>query len=174
MFNPEEENQSVEVVNEEKVSETPAVLVGAPEKEGELSPNPAGSGFTKQLFVDSLPVTGKPNVLYALNKKTSDGSVVGYNYYKWNKATKAYERVYGSDPALKLFNGEHESSTDTNDYNKQAPEKIFNGVVVINGALIINGQVVLLVPVPPKTDGSYVLECTVADGNPTLTWANKQ
>ena len=54
------------VVNEEKISETPTVLVGASDKPDQLSPNPAHSGFTKQLFVDSLPSTGEPNVIYCV------------------------------------------------------------------------------------------------------------
>jgi len=105
MANPKKYVENV--VNEPKVSETPSVLVGPSEDKdypGKLSPNPKGSGFTKQLFVDSLPVSGEPDVIY-LVPKVVNGGVVGYKNWKWNPTTSQYERVYGSDPSLKLVDG---------------------------------------------------------------------
>ena len=128
-----------DVVNEEKISETPSVLVAPAEKEGELSPNPAGSGFTKQVFIDdSLPESGDANVIYLVAQKVN-GGVVGYKAYKWNAGASKWERVYGSDPSLALENGGQTTAYNENNPPKEAPEKVFSGLVVFVKEPIING-----------------------------------
>ena len=128
-----------EVVNEEQVSETPAVLVAPAEKPDQLSPNPANSGFTKQLFVDSLPETGEPNVIYVTPKQAA-GGVVGYKNYKWDITSKKWERVLGSDPALKVLNGGQGVVDNEVNPPKKAPEKVFTGEVVFNQEPTIEGK----------------------------------
>lgn len=134
-------NKAKVVVNEEKISETPTVLVGASDKADQLSPNPAHSGFTKQLFVDSLPGTGEPNVIYCVAQKTGpDQAIVGYKNYKWDLDHKKYERVFDSDPTLKLFLGEQGVAFNENNPPKKAPQQVFTGDVVFAKEPTIEGK----------------------------------
>lgn len=96
-YNDEEKNaythaDNAVVNNEGGDSQTPSVLVAESPSEtyeeesqhgSKLSPNPANFGFTKQLFVDSLPESPIVNTLYILNVY-NNGTLVGYCYYKWN------------------------------------------------------------------------------------------
>ena len=92
-----------------------------------LSPNPHGFGFTSQKFVDSLPVTGEPNVAYFVKVK-NDGVLVGYLKYKWNKETGKYER-YGATPDLKLVDGKRECKAIVGNEPRTAFEKVFTNDV---------------------------------------------
>ena len=134
-------NKAKVVVNEEKISETPTVLVGASDKADQLSPNPAHSGFTKQLFVDSLPGTGEPNVIYIVAQKTGpEQAIVGYKNYKWDLEQKKYVRVFDNDPALKILQGPQ--GVEVNEVNapKKAPEKVYEGEVIFKEEPIIKGK----------------------------------
>lgn len=134
-------NKAKVVVNEEKISETPTVLVGASDKADQLSPNPAHSGFTKQLFVDSLPGTGEPNVIYCVAQKTGpEQAIVGYRNYKWDLDHKKYERVFDNDPALKILQGPQGVEVNETNPPKKAPEKVFTGDVVFTKEPTIEGK----------------------------------
>ena len=129
------------VVNEEKISETPTVLVGKAEQADQLSPNPAHSGFTKQSFVDSLPDSGEANVIYVVAQKSGiDQAIVGYKNYKWDLEKKAYVRVFDNDPALKLLKGA--SGVEENVVNAPKKQvKVIDSDVIITGDLKVRGDI---------------------------------
>lgn len=129
------------VVNEEKISETPTVLVGKAEQADQLSPNPAHSGFTKQSFVDSLPDSGEANVIYVVAQKSGiDQAIVGYKNYKWDLEKKAYVRVFDNDPALKLLKGA--SGVEENVVNAPKKQvKVIDNDVIITGDLKVRGDI---------------------------------
>ena len=129
-----EENAIVN--NAAKDSETPSDLVGKGEN-NELSPNPAGFGFTKQLIVDELPESGVPNTLYLL-KVLNNGLLVGYRHYKWTP-TEGYTLV-GPTPNVKLEKGTHEQKAVEVNQPQNAPEKVFNGDVVFKGDIVYKGR----------------------------------
>ena len=142
------DNEENAVVNNEGgISETPSDLVAkspddsydkASQHDSQLSPNPAGFGFTKQLIVDSLPNSGQEvDCLYLLTIK-NNGQVVGYKKYKW---TKLDGFVFcGVTPDLKLENGPRERPVQENNPPKAAPEKVFTGEVVFIKEPIIKGK----------------------------------
>ena len=144
------------VVNEEKVSETPAVLVAPADKPEQLSPNPAHFGFTKQLFVSELPETGEPNVLYIVSKLVN-GNVVGFKNWKWDNDYKKWERVYGSDPALKLGKGPHGTAVDEVNPPRKAPEKVFEGEVIFRGGIKDKDGAIVSVEGNPVTNAAAAL-----------------
>ena len=130
-----EENAVVN--NEGGISETPSDLVD--KGEGiELSPNPAGFGFTKQLIVDSLPDSGQlVNTLYLLTVK-NNGVIVGYRKYKWNPSD-GYVFV-GATPDQKLEDGPREQKAIVNTPERRALEKTFNGPVAFNDDVYFRGE----------------------------------
>lgn len=115
-----EENAIVNNAND--TSETPSNLVNeSPDQEynkngAKLSPNPAGFGFIKQLFVTpentatngepNLP--GEPNVLY-LVQVLNDGALVGFRKYKWTPSDGFVQ--FGASPDLKLKDSPRETPT---------------------------------------------------------------
>lgn len=120
-------------------TETAPVLMAKPEEENQLSPNPAGFGFTKMLFVDSLPVSGELKTLYALKVK-KDGEVIGYSYFVWDSQTGfTYAPFAGSVPNMKVADGGRSKPVRTENAPKEAPEKVFYGLVVFQKEPMIKG-----------------------------------
>lgn len=113
------------------------------EVHGELSPNPAGFGFTKQVKVDALVSPGSPDTLYLLAQYDGEGHVKEYYKYRWNVAAFAYERIFEPVNNVKFEDGEHATPVHENVPPKQAPEKIFNGDVVFGGNVYFEGDAVL-------------------------------
>lgn len=164
----QKDNYVANVVNEEKVSQTPSVLVGKAPQEpvktilvgeiidnnlerdeikgkiyGPLSPNPAHSGFDKQFFVDSLPEYPDQEDLNALFIITQfkDNKVIGYEQWAFDVDTNKWRKVYGSDPNLKITKAPAKQAPQGANPPKQAFAQIFNGNVAINnGKLYINGK----------------------------------
>ena len=158
-----EENAIVN--NPDQVSETPANLVNnnvdnlvsAEElqeilqykkdgntNESKLSPNPAGFGFTKQEFVDSLPSVSnaQPNTLYIVKVK-NDGVVIGYRLYKFvpfGNGEDAHFITFGATPDLKLVDSPREQKAVEVNEPKRSPAKVFNGDVAVNGDLFVGGK----------------------------------
>ena len=135
-------NEDVDLLNtEDKVSETPSNLVTkSPDEEypGELSPNPAHSGFTSQRIVDSLPASGELNVLYIVPIK-NNGNIVGYKKWTWDLEKREWRRVYGSIANLKLENGRRETPTIVSNAPKEAT-KVINETVIFNNDVFIKGK----------------------------------
>jgi hypothetical protein len=132
-------NENAIVNTTPTTSETPADLV-AKKVAPELSPNPAGFGFTKQVQVDSLPDSGAFDTLYLLRIYDQNGHVSDYYRYKWtcDKAAGAagertqphWERVFNPVNNVKHEDGEHATPVHENTAPQAAPEKVFNGLVV--------------------------------------------
>ena len=108
--------------------------------ESKLPINPAHFGFTLQLFVDSLPVVqaATPNTLY-IQRVKNDGAVVGYRLFRFNKEKGAFEK-FGCTPDLVLENGPREQVARVENAPKEAPEKVFNGVVAFNKDILYKGK----------------------------------
>lgn len=115
---------------------------------GEISPNPAKFGFTKQAIVDALPSVqnAHPDTLYLL-KVFNNGELVGYRPYKWavdeEDGKWAYRNVANTNiPNLKTKKGLHTTPKVASDNEpRKVFEKVFNGNVAINnGKLFINGK----------------------------------
>jgi len=117
-------------------SETPSNLVAEGNKP-ELSPNPAGFGFTKQRTVDELPEQGEPNTVYLLNVY-NNGTHIGYRIFKWTPSD-GYTQ-FGATPDLKLEKGAQEQKAIEVNAPKQAPEKVFTGEVVFLQEPTIKGK----------------------------------
>lgn len=144
-----EENAIVN--NDNDVSETPSNLVNeSPDQEynkngAKLSPNPAGFGFIKQLFVTpentatngepNLP--GEPNVLY-LVQVINDGVLVGFRKYKWTPSDGFVQ--FGATPDLKLKDSPRETPTRVENEPKKNLAQVFNGDIAVNGDLFVKGQ----------------------------------
>lgn len=144
-----EENAIVNNAND--TSETPSNLVNeSPDQEynkngAKLSPNPAGFGFIKQLFVTpentatngepNLP--GEPNVLY-LVQVINDGVLVGFRKYKWTPSDGFVQ--FGASPDLKLKDSPRETPTRVENEPKKNLAQIFNGDIAVNGDLFVKGQ----------------------------------
>lgn len=113
--------------------------------ESKLSPNPAGFGFIKQLFVTpentatngepNLP--GEPNVLY-LVQVINDGVLIGFRKYKWTPSDGFVQ--FGATPDLKLKDGPRETPTRVENEPKRTPARVFDGDVAIIGDLFVKGQ----------------------------------
>lgn len=132
------DNEENAVVNNEGgISETPSNLVAKSEEAKELSPNPAGFGFTKQLIVTELPASGAVDTLY-LVKVTDGGKFIGYRLFKWTKLDGFVQ--YGATPDLLLKDGPREIPVKVNNAPKAAPEKVFTGDVVFYEEPIIKGK----------------------------------
>ena len=142
-------NRNAIVNTEPTVSETPADLV-AEKAAPELSPNPAGFGFTKQVQVDSLPDSGAFDTLYLLRIYDVNGLVKDYYLYKWtyDRAAGAdggrtqphWERVYNPINNVEHKDGEHATPVRENTAPTPAPEKVFKGDVIFNGNIIYKGK----------------------------------
>lgn len=144
-------NRNAIVNTEPTVSETPADLV-AEKAAPELSPNPAGFGFTKQVQVDSLAAVGSPrfDTLYLVRIYDVNGHVKDFYRYRWtcDKAAGAegartephWERVFNPVNNVKHEDGEHVTPVHENTAPKTAPEKIFTGKVVFNREPTIEGK----------------------------------
>lgn len=144
-----EENAIVNNAND--TSETPSNLVKeSPDQEynkngAKLSPNPAGFGFIKQLFVTpentatngepNLP--GEPNVLY-LVQVLNNGVLVGYRKYKWTPSDGFVQ--FGASPDLKLKDSPRETPTRVENEPKKNLAQVFNGDIAVNGDLFVKGQ----------------------------------
>ena len=144
-----EENAIVNNAND--TSETPSNLVNeSPDQEynkngAKLSPNPAGFGFIKQLFVTpentatngepNLP--GEPNVLY-LVQVINDGALVGFRKYKWTPSDGFVQ--FGASPDLKLKDSPRETPTRVENEPKKNLAQVFNGDIAVNGDLFVKGQ----------------------------------
>lgn len=131
-------NENAIVNTTPTVSETPSNLVA--EKENELSPNPAGFGFTKQLVVNSLPSPGVPNVLYLVPQYNGEGHVKEYYKYKWDVYKSAYERIFEPVNNVSYEKSEHATPVVENTAPTEAPEKVFNGVVAFNKEPSVEGS----------------------------------
>lgn len=135
-------NENAIVNTTPTTSETPSNLVGKKEAP-ELSPNPAGFGFTKQLVVNSLPSpSGEPNVLYLVPQYDGEGHVKEYYKYKWD-FNSGYIRVFEPVNNVSYKKGEHSTPVKENVPPKQAPEKIYNGPVAFNDDIIYKGRVLV-------------------------------
>lgn len=142
-------NENAIVNTTPTTSETPSDLV-AKKVAPELSPNPAGFGFTKQVQVDSLPDSGAFDTLYLLRIYDPNGLVSDYYRYKWtcDKAAGAdggrtqphWERVFNPVNNVKHEEGEHATPVVENVPPTPAPEKIFKGKVLFFEEPIIEGK----------------------------------
>ena len=99
-------------------------------KKPELSPNTDGSGYIKQINVDSRSsvVSPEENVLYLVRGVK----------WKWT-AEEGWIRV-GYEPQSRMQDGGRSTPVHVNTAPKVAPEKIFNGDVVFNGKVFLKGQ----------------------------------
>lgn len=131
-------NENAIVNTAPTVSETPSDLVA--EKENELSPNPAGFGFTKQVTVNSLSSPGAPNVLYLVPQYDGEGRVKEYYRYKWNVYKSAFERIFEPVNNVSYEKGEHATPVVENTAPSKAPEKIYNGPVAFNDDIFYKGK----------------------------------
>lgn len=108
--------------------------------ESKLPINPAHFGFTLQVFVDSLPAVqaATPDTLYVQKVKT-DGLLVGYRLYRFNKEKGAFEQ-FGCTPDLALENGPREQHARVETFPQEQPEKVFNGLVIFNKIPLVRGR----------------------------------
>ena len=111
-------------------------IVAKPEKENELSPNPAGSGFIKQLEVSSLPLSGEPNVLYLVPVYKGENKVSGYFKWRWNPVG-VWERVADDNPIVELKNKQEAPNTQVvtpaTEKGETHGDTAFFGKVTVNG-----------------------------------------
>jgi hypothetical protein len=125
-----------------KKSLTPPILVDKPGEENQLSPNPAGFGFTKQIFVDSLPVSGEVNTLYAKNIYNPDGSLLGYLYYTWSaQGGFAYAPFSVVTPNTVGEDGGRSQKAVVVNPEREMPEKVYNGIVVFKKEPYVRGMI---------------------------------
>lgn len=110
------------------------------EVHGELSPNPAGFGFTKQVKVDSLVSPGSPDTLYLLAQYDGEGRVKEYFKYRWDVAAFAFKRIFEPVNNVAYKDGEHATPVVENNTPRPAPEKVFTGEVVFNEEPTVEGK----------------------------------
>ena len=135
-------------VTDQKVPEG-KIISGVAGVVGELSPNPAGSGYVKQVVVDSLSsvVSPEPNVLY----------IVGDKKYKYlsapivNPGTNevlvpaGWNRV-GARADSFSKEGERHDPKIVNEASRKPdgfiPPRVFNEPVALNGGVTIKGKTI--------------------------------
>ena len=143
------DNENAIVNTTPTTSETPSDLV-AEKVAPELSPNPAGFGFTKQVQVDSLPDSGAFDTLYLLRIYDPNGHVSDYYRYKWTcdktagaageRTQPHWERVFNPVNNVKHEDGEHATPVHVNTAPQAAPEKVFKGKVVFEEDIYYKGR----------------------------------
>lgn len=133
-------------VTDQKVPEG-KIISGVPGVVGELSPNPAGSGYVKQVVVDSLSsvVSPEPNVLY----------IVGDKKYKYLSAPvldpstnevlipAGWNRVGARADSFSKEGERHDPKIDNEASRKPdgvVPPQVFNHPVAFNGGVTIKGK----------------------------------